>query len=48
MDLHHNQYVTDTESKIMTEYHLESLLPSKKKWDGILQLGLELMVLHEW
>ena len=46
MDLHYNQYVTDAENKIMTEYYLESLLPSKNKWDDILQLGLELMFLH--
>ena len=46
MDLHYNQYVTDTENKNMTEYHLESFLPSKKKWDDISQWDLELMFLH--
>ena len=43
----YNQYVMDTENKNMTEYHLESLLPSKKTWDDILELGLELMFLNQ-
>ena len=44
MDLHYNQYVTDTENKNITEYHLETLLCSKQKWGDISQLGLELNV----
>ena len=36
MDLHYNQYETDTENMNMTENHMEFLLPSKKKWDDIL------------
>ena len=47
MDLHYNQYVTDTVNKNVTEYHLESPLRSKQKWDDILQLDLELMFLHK-
>ena len=46
IDLHYNQCVTDSESKNMTEYHLESLLPYKKKMDDILQLCLGMMFLH--
>ena len=46
MDLHYNQYETDTENMNMTENHMEFLLPSKKKWDDKLQLGWELLFLH--
>ena len=48
MDLQYDQCVTDSENKNMTEYHLESLLPSKKekKMDDILQLCLGMMFLH--
>ena len=31
MDLHYNQYVTNTENKNITEYHLEFRLLSEKK-----------------
>ena len=44
--LHYNQYVTNTENKNITEYHLEFRLLSKKKYDDIFQLGLELMFSH--
>ena len=39
MDLHYNQYVTDTKSNIMTEYHWEFLLPSKNGWHITIRFG---------